>query len=145
MTSLSRRLTLTAVVLSAMAFAPMTWGRGGHVGGGGGAGHSNLCGSAMILDVTFSNIDGLLKTSGDQTTALEELKRIAKENADAMSRLCISTGPMNFTAKLAAARKRLDVALAGNRQFEPVAEKFYATLSNDQKVIVNNLVFWPGL
>jgi hypothetical protein len=138
-------LILVAIALAPAGFASMTWGRGGHVVGGGGAGHSNLCGSAMILDVTLSNIDGLLKTTGNQTAVLEELKLVARANAENMARECASDGPMNFTAKLAAAQKRLDVALAGNRKLEPVAEKFYAMLSNEQKTMVNNLVFWPGL
>jgi hypothetical protein len=99
MTSLSRCLILATFLFVAAAFSSMTWGRGGHGGGGGGAGHSNLCGSATTLDVTLSNIDGLIKTSGNQTTALEELKHIAKENAENMSRVCSSDAPMNFTAK----------------------------------------------
>ena len=145
MTNLSRCLILATFLFVAAAFSSMTWGRGGHGGGASGGGHSNLCGSATTLDVTLSNIDGLIKTSGNQTTALEELKHIAKENAENMSRVCSSDAPMNFTAKLAAAQKHLDVALAGDRKLEPVADKFYAALNNEQKAIVNDLVFWPGL
>jgi hypothetical protein len=40
-----------------------------------------------------------------------------------------------------------DVAIgtAGARKLKPVAEKFYATLNDEQKAQVNNLVDWPGL
>jgi hypothetical protein len=145
MKGLSRCLMLAALALAAAAFASATWGRGGRGGTGAGAGRSNLCASTTMLDVTLSNVDGLIKTSGSQTTALEELKRIAKENAGNMSRVCNSDSPMSFTAKLAAAQKRLDVALDGARRLKPVADKFYATLDSEQKALVDDLVFWPGL
>jgi len=51
---------------------------------------------------------------------------------------------MNFTAKLTAAEKHLDVPLAGDRKLEPVAEQFYVTPNDQQRDLVTDLVFWPG-
>jgi hypothetical protein len=87
----------------------------------------------------------MIKTTGTQTAALEELKKVAKEYSDDMSRVCAGENPMSFPAKLAAAEKRLDATLAGARKLKPVAEKFYATLNDEQKAQVNTLVDWPGL
>jgi hypothetical protein len=87
----------------------------------------------------------MIKTTGTQTAALEELKKVAKEYSDDMSRVCAGENPMSLPAKLAAAERRLDAALAGARKLKPVAEKFYATLNDEQKAQVNNLVDWPGL
>jgi hypothetical protein len=87
----------------------------------------------------------MIKTSGTQTAALEELKRVAKENSDDMSRVCAGDSPVSFPAKLAAAEKRLDATLSGARKLKPVAERFYATLNDEQKAQVNNLVDWRGL
>jgi hypothetical protein len=104
-----------------------------------------LCTSAMLLDLSLSNIDIMIKTSGTQTAALEELKKVAKENSDNMSRVCAGDSPMSVPAKLTAAEKRLDAALTGARRLKPVAEKFYSTLNEEQKAQTNSLVDWRGL
>jgi len=76
---------------------------------------------------------------------LKNLKTVAKENSENMSRVCTGgDGPMNFTAKLTAAEKHLDVPLAGDRKLEPVAEQFYVTPNDQQRDLVTDLVFWPG-
>jgi hypothetical protein len=87
----------------------------------------------------------MIKTTGTQTADLEELKKVAEEYSDDMSHVCAGENPMSLPAKLAAAEKRLDATLAGARKLKPVAEKFYATLNDEQKAQVNNLVDWPGL
>jgi hypothetical protein len=147
MKSLSRYLVVSVVLLSAVALVSGALvARGGHRGGrGGGAGGASLCSSAALLDLSLSNVDIMIKTSGNQTVALEELKKVAKENSDDMSRVCVGENPMSLPAKLAAAEKRLDAMLNGNRKLKPVAEKFYATLNDEQKAQVNNLLDWPGL
>ena len=146
MKSLSRYLVVSVLLLSAAAFASGALARGGHRGGrGGGAGGASLCSSAALLDLSLSNVDIMIKTSGNQMAALEELKEVVKENSDDMSRICAGENPMSLPAKMAAAEKRLDTTLNGARKLKPVAEKFYATLNDEQKAQVNTLVDWPGL
>ena len=146
MKSLSRYVVVSVVLLSAVALVSGALARGGHRGGrGGGAGGASLCSSAALLDLSLSNIDIMIKTSGIQTTALDELKKVTKEYIDNMSRACAGDNPMSVPAKLAAAEKRLEAALTGARKLKPVAEKFYATLNDEQKAQANNLVDWPGL
>ena len=146
MKSLSRYLVVSVLLLSTVALASGALARGGHRGGrGGGAGGASLCSSAALLDLSLSNVDIMIKTSGNQTAALEELKKVAKENSDDMSRVCAGENPMSLPAKIAAAEKRLDATLNGARKLKPVAEKFYATLNDEQKAQVNNLLDWPGL
>jgi hypothetical protein len=146
MKSLSRYLVVSVVLLSVGALVSGALARGGHRGGrGGGAGGASLCSNAALLDLSLSNVDIMIKTTGTQTAALEELKKVAKEYSDDMSRVCAGENPMSLPAKLAAAEKRLDATLAGARKLKPVAEKFYATLNDEQKAQVNTLVDWPGL
>ena len=146
MKSLSRYLVVSVLLLSAVALASGALARGGHRGGrGGGAGGASLCSSAALLDLSLSNVDIMIKTSGNQMAALEELKKVAKENSDDISRVCAGENPMSLPAKMAAAEKRLDTTLNGARKLKPVAEKFYATLNDEQKAQVNTLVDWPGL
>jgi hypothetical protein len=143
MKNLSRYLVVSGVLLSVGSLVSGALARGGHRGGG--AGGASLCSSASLLDLSLSNVDIMIKTTGTQTAALEELKKVAKEYSDDMSRVCAGENPMSFPAKLAAAEKRLDATLAGARKLKPVAENLYATLNDEQKAQVNNLVDWPGL
>jgi LTXXQ motif family protein len=148
MKSLSRYLVVSVLLLSAVTLASGALARGGHRGGrggGAGAGGASLCSSAALLDLSLSNVDIMIKTSGNQMAALEELKKVAKENSDDISRVCAGENPMSLPAKMAAAEKRLDATLNGARKLKPVAEKFYATLNDEQKAQVNTLVDWPGL
>jgi len=137
---------VSVVLLSVVVLVSAALARGGHRGGrGGGAGDASLCSSAALLDLSLSNVDIMIKTSGNQTLALEELKKVAKDYSDNMSRVCAGDSPMSFPAKLAAAEDRLNATLTGTHRLKPVAEKFYATLNDEQKVQVNSLVDWPGL
>ena len=143
MKSLSRYIVVSVVLLSVGAWVSGALARGGHRGGRGGAGGASLCSNAALLDLSLSNVDIMIKTTGAQTAALEELKKVAKEYSDDMSRVCAGENPMSLPAKLAAAEQRLDATLAGARKLKPVAEKFYATLNDEAQV--NTLVDWPGL
>jgi LTXXQ motif family protein len=142
MRGLPRYLVVGASLLAAAALTSATLARGG--GGPRGGGLVSLCRSSAALGGTLSRIDILLKTSGPQTAALEELREVVKENSETMSQVCAGGEALDFPARLAAAEKRLDAALAGNRKLEPVAEKFYGTLNERQKALVDELVIWPG-
>ena len=146
MKTASRYWVVSVVLLSVVVLVSAAFARGGHRGGrGGGAGGASLCSSAALLDLSLSDIDIMIKTSGNQTLALEELKKVAKDYSDNMSRVCAGDSPMSFPAKLAAAEDRLNATLTGTHRLKPAAEKFYATLNDEQKVQVNSLVDWPGL
>ena len=146
MNTASRYWVVSVVLLSVVVLVSAALARGGHRGGrGGGAGGASLCSSAALLDLSLSNVDIMIKTSGNQTLALEELKKVAKDYSDNMSRVCAGDSPMSFPAKLAAAEDRLNATLTGTHRLKPAAEKFYATLNDEQKVQVNSLVDWPGL
>ena len=105
----------------------------------------NLCLSGAMLDLSLANLDVMIKVDGRQKAALEELKKGAKEYSDNMARVCTGDSPTDVPAKLAAADKRLDAGLSGIRKLKPLAEKFYATLNDDQKAQTNVFVDWPGL
>ena len=146
MKTASRYWVVSVVLLSVVVLVSAALARGGHRGGrGGGAGDASLCSSAALLDLSLSNIDIMIKTSGNQTLALEELKKVAMDYSDNMSRVCAGDSPMSFPAKLTAAEDRLNATLTGTHRLKPVAEKFYATLNDEQKAQVNSLVDWPGL
>jgi hypothetical protein len=146
MKSLSRPFVTSVVILFVIVLASGAFARGGHRGArGGGFAGGNLCNSATLFDLSLSSLDIMIKTSGPQTAALDELKKVAKEYSDKMSGACAGDSPMSVPAKLAAAEKRLEVALSGTRKIRPIAENFYATLNDEQKAQANGLLDWPGL
>jgi hypothetical protein len=145
MKNVPQYLLVSAFILSGGFLASVALARGGHHGGGGvGAAGGNLCISATLLDIRLSSLDVILRTTGNQKAVLEEVRKVAKQNSDDMSRVCAGDSPVSLPAKLTAAEKRLEAALTGARRLMPVAEKFYATLNDEQKAQAN-LVDWPGL
>jgi LTXXQ motif family protein len=147
MKSGSRVLLVGVVILSAAALASIALARGGggRGGGRGGAAIGTLCFSGGQFDRSLTTIDLLIKPSGNQKTALDDLRKGAKEYAETMSRACSGDSPMDIPAKLAASDKRLEAALTGLRKLKPVAEKFYDTLNDEQKMQVNLFIELPGL
>jgi hypothetical protein len=142
----SRCLVVSVVILSAAALASVALARGGGRGGGGGiSGGGTLCLSGGRLARSVATIGTLINASGSQKTALEELKKGAREYSDNMSHICTGDSPMDTPAKLAASDQRLEAALTGIRQLKPAADKFYATLSDEQKAKADLFIELPGL
>jgi hypothetical protein len=146
MKSAPKYFLISTVILANAVLGSIALARGGghHGGGGVAAAGGNLCISATLLDLRLSSLDVILKPTANQKTALEEVRKVAKQNADDMSRVCAGDTPASLPAKLTAAERRLEAALIGARRLIPVAEKFYATLNDEQKTQAN-LLDWPGL
>jgi hypothetical protein len=108
-------------------------------------GERNLCLSGSLLNLSLSRLDLLVKPTVSQKPVLEELKKAAKEYSDNVTRACSGDAPMDLPAKLAASDKRLETALAGVRKLKPTIEKFYATLTDEQKGEANLFIDLPGL
>jgi hypothetical protein len=143
----ARWLVVIAVILSTVTFSSAGFTRGIHGGArgrGGGGAVGSLCNSGSALETSLAILDILIKPNESQKAALEELKKVAKEYSDNMSRVCAVDIPPSVPEKLAASETFLETALAGTRSLKPVAEKFYASLDDDQKAQVDSLVFWPG-
>jgi LTXXQ motif family protein len=146
MKSASRYLMVGLVILSAAAVASVALARGGGGRGGGRiAAPGTLCLSGNLLELSLTRIDVLAKPAGSQKAAFDEFKKAAKEYSDTMSRACAGDNPADIPAKIAASDKRLEAALAGVRKLKASAEKFYATLNDEQKSDTSSFMDWPGL
>ena len=139
-----RWLIVLVATLSAVAIASVAMARGGGRGGGRIAALGTLCLSGDLFNLSLTRTDILVKTTGQQKAALDELKKAAKEFSDNLSRVC-ADNPTDIPAKAAASEKRLEAVLAGVRKLQPLAGKFYATLNDEQKSEANNFIDWPGL
>ena len=104
-----------------------------------------LCTSAVTVTNGLSAIEILAKPTPEQQAALNELKAVAKLNVDAMTAVCAGPYPATLPERLTASEKRLDAALAGIRRLKPAAEKFYATLNDEQKAEASSLLVLPGI
>jgi ABC-type transporter Mla subunit MlaD len=141
----SRFLIVGVAVLLAAALASGAFARGGR-GGGRGIGISAiLCLSGTQLDRSLTTIDALIKTNGSHKTALDDLKKGVKDYSDSLSRACGGDVPMDIPSKFAASEKRLEAALTGIRKLKPLADKFYATLNDEQKNEASLFIDLPGL
>ena len=138
MKSLAGLLILSLAALASVAEARMG---GRHMGGGGAL--LGLCGSATTISNGLIVTEVMVKPTPDQQAALAELKTIAKQNADALATACAGAYSGTLPERLAASERRLEVALVGIRKLKPVAEKFYAMLSDEQKKEANGVVIFP--
>jgi LTXXQ motif family protein len=145
MKSAPKYFLVGTVILANAVLGSIALARGGghHGGGGVAAAGGNLCISATLLDLRLSSLDVILKTTANQKTALDEVRKVAKQNSDDMSRVCAGDSPVSLSAKLTAAEKQLETALTGAHRLTPVAQKFYATLNDEQKAQAD-LLDWLG-
>jgi LTXXQ motif family protein len=86
----------------------------------------------------------MIKASEQQKVALDELRKVARQSSEAMARACEGETPASVPAKIDASEKRLEIALMNVKRIMPVAKKFYGTLSEEQKVQLNNFFDWPN-
>jgi LTXXQ motif family protein len=112
---------------------------------GAGLSFGGLCGSAETIGNGLSAIEVMVTPTPEQQLALDELKAVAKLNADAMAAACTDGYPGTLPGRLAASEKRLEATLAGIRRLQPALDKFYATLSDAQKSEVSGLLILPGV
>jgi hypothetical protein len=136
--------SMVVLILAAFVSVAQAQRRGGTRMAGGPAAQ-NLCSSAVTITNGLSAIEILAKPTPDQQAALNELKAVAKLNVDAMAAVCAGAYPATLPERIAASEKRLDAALTAIRKLKPAAEKFYASLDEEQKAEASSLLVLPGV
>jgi hypothetical protein len=134
-----------AIVIVALMVSVVDAQRHGGHRMGGGLSFGGLCGSAETIGNGLSAIEVMVTPTLEQQLALEELKAVAKLNADAMAAACTGGYPGTLPERLIASEKRLEATLAGIRKLHPALDKFYATLNDAQKREVTGLLILPGV
>jgi hypothetical protein len=145
MQSISRwsRTTILVIGLTVLASVAEAQRHGGRTVGG--LSFGNLCGSADTIGNGLSAIEVIMKPTPAQQPALDELKAVAKLNADAMKPACAAGYPATLPDRVAASQQRLEATLAGIRRLAPALNKFYGTLNQQQKSEVDTLLILPGV
>jgi len=84
-------------------------------------------------------IEKSIQPTDAQKAALDELRAVATRGPDLLKDTCPTEMPSTPTGRLAAVQARLDAMLAAVRTERPAMDKFYSSLSDEQKARFNAL------
>jgi LTXXQ motif family protein len=104
-------------------------------------GSASVCSAAMANASTrmLEHLEERVKPTDGQKASFEEFKAAAKTAAGKVKTACPIESPRNVSERLGVAEKRLEAALDAVRTVRPAADKLYASLSDEQKAIVNGM------
>jgi len=101
---------------------------------------SKVCSSqAAATPTPIDRIERVLRPTDPQRAALEELDKASQEAADALKANCPQDEALTPPGRLEAMEKRLDAMLQALATVQPALEKFYGSLSDEQKAQFNRL------
>lgn len=115
-----------------MMMGPGGWGmgRGGMMCDPRGAGFASW---------RIERLEQALKPTEAQKAALDELKAASTKAAEGVKAACPTEFAMTPTGRLEAMEKRLEAMLQAVKTVRPAFEKFYATLTDEQKARLNSV------
>jgi LTXXQ motif family protein len=100
---------------------------------------AGLCGgsAAQSRGLPIDRVERELRLNQDQDAALQEFNQASAKAAEIMKANCQPDQTLTPTGRLAAMEDRLTAMLHGLDQVQPALEKFYASLSDEQKARFN--------
>src|SRR5262244_1218399 len=131
------------------AYIPPGAGSGGHRGSssprraaradGGERRAAEVCNdnAAQLTDWPIERISAVVETTDAQRPALEELRAASAKAIDMLKSGCPKDLPSIPTGRVAAMESRLQVMLAAMQTVRPALERFYQSLSDEQKARFN--------
>jgi hypothetical protein len=98
-----------------------------------------LCGDPDkgITAWPFADIERAVQPNEEQRRLLDEMKQAAAEAAQAFRQSCGGSFPMTPPGRLASMTRRIDATLQAVRTVRPALERFYESLSDEQKARFN--------
>ena len=102
---------------------------------------ASLCGSQAdsFTKLPVQRIEELVKPTGPQQTALDQLKEASAKAADDLRASCPAQTGETPTARLDAMNNRLDAMVQAAKTLRPTLGTFYASLSDEQKAQFNSM------
>jgi hypothetical protein len=99
---------------------------------------TGLCGgNAQSRGLPIDRVERELRLNQNQDAALQEFNQASAKAAEIMKANCQPDQTLTPTGRLAAMEDRLTAMLHGLDQVQPALEKFYASLSDEQKARFN--------
>jgi hypothetical protein len=103
---------------------------------------ASLCSSQSesFTKLPVQRIEEVVKPTGPQQAALDQLKQASAKAADELRASCpAQTGGESPTARLDAMNNRLDAMVQAAKTLRPTLRTFYASLSDEQKAQFNSM------
>jgi ABC-type transporter MlaC component len=102
---------------------------------------TQVCGAraAGIGKLPVERIEGAVQPDETQHSALQQLRDAMSQAADALNSECPTYRALTPVGRLQAMEQRLDAMLHAVQTVQPALEKFYASLSDEQKERFNRL------
>jgi LTXXQ motif family protein len=100
---------------------------------------ASLCGSQAesFTKLPVERIEEIVKPTGSQQAALDQLKQASAKAADALRSSCPAQAGETPTARLDAMNHRLDAMVQAVKALRPTLGTFYASLGDEQKAQFN--------
>ena len=92
-----------------------------------------------LTDFPIQRIAQQVQPDQNQQHLLDDLKAVTAEALDILRAACPSDLPSTSTGRLAAMRSRVEAMLQAVRVIDPALQKFYRSLSDEQKERLNSL------
>lgn len=157
-TLMMRNLRLVAVIVLLTCYALTTvqaqpivrdfvgWGQG-MMGPGmmGGLGYGRMCSpyAAGFADWRAERLERSLKLSNLQREPFAALRKASSDASEILREGCPRESIKDAPSRVKAMEERMDTMLRAVRTVRPALDAFYATLSDEQKVIFDGHGYWP--
>ncbi|MBW0003381.1 MAG: Spy/CpxP family protein refolding chaperone [Hyphomicrobiales bacterium] len=146
---MKRSIPFMAAGVMSLAFVSPAFAQGHGPEAGGFRSIARLCATDQqwTTDRMGERLAQRLNLTDQQKPALKALQdAIAKAKGDAKAALCAATPDLStLPARMAFAQKRLQARLDGMKAVQPKLEAFYATLTGEQQVELNELWHHHGM
>ena len=102
---------------------------------------ASLCGSQAesFTKLPVQRIEEVVKPTGPQQTALDQLNQVSAKAADELRASCPAQTGETPTTRLDAMNNRLDAMVQAVKTLRPTLGTFYASLSDEQKAQFNSM------
>jgi len=102
---------------------------------------ASLCGdqATNFTRLPSERIQEIVKPTGPQESALEDLKQASAKAADELRASCPKQSAESLVARLDDMTARLDAMVRAVKSLHPTLATFYASLSDEQKAQFNNM------
>ncbi len=91
------------------------------------------------MNPPVQRIEQIVRPTGQQQTAFDNLKKSAQEAAQQMQSSCPTAVPQSPIARLDTAEARLNSMLEAIKSVRPDLEAFYSSLNDEQKARFNTM------
>src|SRR5262249_55430480 len=93
--------------------------------------------TSALIDFPITQISETVQSTEEQRAALDELKAATADAVKILQQACRTDLPATPTGRLAATRKRLEAMLQAVQTVRPALDRFYQSLSDEQKARFN--------